>query len=160
MNAGQLAALLAAGFWALLVCAALYVLVRLARLISAGTRLVTEYSARTDELLTSAQAAVDRAGEQLARTGAITASMDDVTANMAELSGHVSGLTGLARELSAGLGGPLASIPAVVYGLRRAVALRRAAVLPATAQRVTLGGHGAAAGGPSSGHPAARGVRP
>jgi hypothetical protein len=159
VNAGQLAALIAAGFWALLVCAALYVLARLARLISAGTRLVTEYSGRTDELLTSAQAAVDQAAEQLDRTGAITASMDDVTANMAELSGHVSGLTGLARELSAGLGGPLSSIPAVIHGLRRAVALRRAAVVPGTAQQVALPGRGPSAPAGRA-NTAARGARP
>jgi len=125
MNAGQLAALIAAGFWAVLVCAAVYVLVRFARLISAGSRMLTEYRGRADLLIERAQDAVDRTNEQLARTDAITASMDQVTANMAELSGHVSALTGLARGISAGFGTPLVRLASAVYGVRRAVALRR-----------------------------------
>jgi hypothetical protein len=125
MNAGQLAALIAAGLWAVLVCAAVYVLFRFSRLISAGSRMLTEYRGRADLLIERAQAAVDRTNEQLARTDAITASMDQVTANMAELSGHVSALTGLARGISAGFGTPLVRFASAVYGVRRAVALRR-----------------------------------
>jgi hypothetical protein len=125
MNAGQLAELIAAGFWAVLVCAAVYVLVRLSRLISAGTRMVTEYHERTDLLIARAQAAVDRTNEQLARTDAITASMRQVTTDMAELSGQVTALAGLARSISAGFGTPLLRFAAAAYGVRRAVALRR-----------------------------------
>ena len=125
MNAGQLAELIAAGFWAVLVCAAVYVLIRLARLISAGTRALTEYRDRADLLIERAQAAVDRTNEQLARTDAITASMNQVSANMAEMSGHVSALAGLTRGISAALGTPLLRCAAAVYGVRRAVAVRR-----------------------------------
>ena len=50
MNAGQLAALIAAGFWAVLVCAAVYVLARIARLIAAATRAVTSYGDRAEEV--------------------------------------------------------------------------------------------------------------
>ena len=99
MNTGQLAELIAAGFFAVGVCVACYVLLRLARLITSATEAVAEYRARADSVLAGAQAAVDRASEQLARSDAITASMDDVTSNMAELSGHVSALAGLARGI-------------------------------------------------------------
>ncbi|HTP14967.1 MAG TPA: DUF948 domain-containing protein [Streptosporangiaceae bacterium] len=125
MNAGQLAELIAAGFWAVLVCAAVYVLVRLSRLISAGTRMLTEYYERTDLLIERAQAAVDQTNRQLARTDGITASMEQVTADMTELSGQVTALAGLARSISAGFGSPLLKCAAAVYGVRRAVALRR-----------------------------------
>ncbi len=124
MNTGQLAELIAAGFFAAGVCAAVYVLIRLARLISAATTMMSDYRDRADLLIDRAQAAVDRAGEQLARTGSITASMDDVTANMAELSGHVSAMAGLARAISGGFGAPLLRISAFAYGLRRATGLR------------------------------------
>jgi hypothetical protein len=50
--------------------------------------------------------------------------MDEVTANMAELSGHVSALAGLARGISAGFGTPLLRVSALVFGVRRALALR------------------------------------
>jgi hypothetical protein len=134
MNAGQLAALIAAGFWAVLVCAAVYVLVRLARLATVASRAVTEWQGRSGELMVSAQAALDRTNEQLARTDAITDNMDQVTANMAELSGHVSALAGLAGGISGALGGPLMRLAATAYGVRRAVAIRRPVRLGAAAE--------------------------
>ena len=124
MSTGQLAELIAAGFFAIGVCVACYVLLRLARLITSATEAVAEYRARADSVLAGAQAAVDRASEQLARSDAITASMDDVTSNMAELSGHVSALAGLARGIAGGLSGPLLRVAAVTYGVRRATGRR------------------------------------
>jgi uncharacterized protein YoxC len=125
MNAGQLAALIAAGFFAILACAGVYVLIRLARLMSAVTGMVTEYRDRADQLMAQAQAAIDRTNEQLIRTDAITASMDQVTANMAELSGHVSALAGLARSISSAVSAPVSGLSALAFGLRRAVLVRR-----------------------------------
>lgn len=124
MDTGQLAELIAAGFFAIGVCAAVYVLIRLARLVSAATAMMSDYRDRAGLLIDNAQAAVDRASEQLARTDSITASMDEVTANMAELSGHVSAMTSLARAISGGFGGPLLRIAALAYGVRRAAGLR------------------------------------
>jgi predicted PurR-regulated permease PerM len=161
MSGGQMAALIAAGFFAVAMVAAVYVLVRLAGLISAARRLLTDYHSQASALIEHASSAVDRANEQLTRTDSITASMDEVTANMAELSGHVSALTGLARGISAGFGTPLLRVSALVFGVRRAVALRttpqRAAVAqPPAGQRALQG----AAGGPpeaaSPGHESRR----
>jgi hypothetical protein len=124
VSTGQLAELIAAGFFAVGVIAAVYVMVRLARLITTATAAVADYRERADSVLSGAQAAVDRAAGQLARTDAITASMDDVTSNMAELSGHVSAMAGLARAISGGFGAPLLRVAAVAYGVRRAAGLR------------------------------------
>jgi Bacterial protein of unknown function (DUF948) len=132
MNAGQLAALVAAGFFAVLACVAMYVLIRLARLMSAVTGMVTDYKARADQLIEQAQAAVDRTNEQLIRTDAITASMDQVTANMAELSGHVSALAGLARGISTAASAPLTGLSAFAFGVRRAIVVRRSLQATAT----------------------------
>lgn len=150
MNTGQLAELIAAGFFAVGVCAAVYVLIRLARLIAAATSLMSDYRDRADVLIDRAQAAVDRAGEQLARTDSITASMDEVTANMAELSGHVSAMTGLARIISGGIGTPLLRTFALAYGVRRAAGLRLAALAgaPADAQAAERPGRPAIEGPP------------
>jgi uncharacterized protein YoxC len=125
MNAGQLAALIAAGFFAVLACVAMVVLLRFGRLVSAVTRMVTEYRDRADLLIEQAQEAVDRTNAQLARTDAITASMDQVTANMAELSGHVSALAGVARGISSAATAPLTGASAFMFGLRRAMLVRR-----------------------------------
>jgi uncharacterized protein YoxC len=134
VSVGQLAALIAAVSVAVIAVAGVVVLIKLARLTSALTRLITGYSGRANQLLEHAQAAVDRTNEQLARTDSITASMDQVTANMAELSGHVSALTGLARMLADAAGAPLTGLSALAYGVRRAMLVRRtvpAAALPA-----------------------------
>jgi hypothetical protein len=133
VNAVQLAALIAAGFFAIGVCAAVFVLVRLGRLISVAGGMLADYRDRTDALIDRAQAAVDRSHEQLSRTDAITASMDEVSSNMAELSGQVSALAGVARGISAGLGTPLTKLAALAFGIRRAVALHRAAEVRAAA---------------------------
>src|ERR1700757_4386262 len=136
MNAGQLAALIAAVFFAVLACAGIVVLIKLSRLMSAATGMLTEYRDRADLLIRQAQEAVDRTNEQLVRTDAITASMDQVTANMAELTGHVSALTGLARGLSVAATAPLHGASAFVFGLRRAVAVRRSLQVAAMAETV------------------------
>src|SRR5271165_410769 len=136
MTAGQVAALIAAGCFAVLSCAAIFVLLRLARLMSAVTCMVTEYRDRADLLIGQAQEAVDRTNAQLARTDAITASMDQVTANMAELSGHVSALAGIARVISSAATAPLTGASAFMFGLRRALLVRRTLQVAAVAEPV------------------------
>jgi hypothetical protein len=156
VSAAQLAALIAAGFFAAGVCALVFVLLRLAGLISRANRILTDYSGRASALIEQAQAAVSRTNEQLARTDTITASMDEVTANMAELSGHVSALAGLARGISAGLGGPLLRVAAFAFGVRRAVSLRRAPGVAAVRNQGVLASREAAASSVPD-PPAARG---
>ena len=131
MNAAELAALIAAVFWALLVCVGVFVLFRLARLMSESTRLVADLRERGDVLLQraevavdGAQAAVDRADRQLEKTQSVTASMDELGAGMAELAGQVTALAGLGRAIAAG---PVGRTAALAYGVRRAVGLRRTA---------------------------------
>ncbi len=135
MSAGQVAALIAAGFFAIGMCAVVFVLLRLAGLISHANRVLTDYGDRATTLIERAQAAVDRTNEQLERTDSITTNMDDVTSNMAELSGHVSALAGLARGISASLGGSLLRVSAFAYGVRRAVDLRRPSRIAVAGQR-------------------------
>lgn len=153
MDAAQLAALIAAIFFAALACVGMFVLLRLARLMSAAAGMITDYRAKTDHLIEQAQAAVDRTNEQLARTDSITASMDQVTANMAELSGHVSALAGLARGISAAATAPLTGASALVFGLRRATAVRRSLQVAARAETLPEPPLRAAITGPAS-HPA------
>jgi hypothetical protein len=131
MNAAELAALIAAVFWALLVSVGVFVLFRLSRLLSESSRLVADLRDRGDVLLDraqaavdGAQAAVDRAGKQLDRTESVVASMDELEAGMNELAGQVTALAGLGRAIA---GGPVGRAGALAYGVRRAVSLRRTA---------------------------------
>jgi len=130
MNVAELAALIAAVFWALLVCVGAVVLLRLGRFLSESTRLMAELRERGDVLLQraqvavdGAQAAVDRASKQLDQTESVTASMDELGAGMAELAGQVTALAGLGRTIA---GGPVGRTAALAYGVRHAVGLRRA----------------------------------
>ena len=140
MNAAELAALIAAVFWAVLVCVGVFVLFRLGRLLSQSSKLVADVRERGDVLLTRAQAAVDgaqaaadRAGKQLDRTESVTASMDELSAGMTELAGQVTALAGLGRAIAAG---PVGRMGALAYGVRHAMSLRR----PGGAARRTLPG--------------------
>ena len=121
-NAGELAALIAAVFFAAGVCAGIYVLARLARLISAGTRLLADMRSRSDSAFDQVQAAVDRAHQQLDATSTVTEGMGELNAGMAELSEQVTALAGLGRAIASG---PAGRVGAFVYGVRHAVAIRR-----------------------------------
>jgi hypothetical protein len=127
LNAVWVAVIIVAASWAAVACAAVYLMVRAARLISQTTAAVTSASERQDVLIERANATIDRASEQLVRTDAITASMDEVTANMAELTGRVTALAPLARVISASAGSPVAKAVALAYGVNRALWMRRPA---------------------------------
>jgi uncharacterized protein YoxC len=60
MNTAQLAALIAAVFFAAGVCVAAYALIKLARLLSEATRVLSGSREQTDLLVRQAQAAIDR----------------------------------------------------------------------------------------------------
>lgn len=121
-NAGDLAALIAAFFFATGVCAGVYVLIRLARMISEGTRLLADMRAQSDTVFERVQTAVDRANQQLDATSSVTAGMDELNEGMSQLTDQVSALAGLGRAISAG---PAGRVGAFVYGVRHAVAIRR-----------------------------------
>jgi hypothetical protein len=125
LTAVWVAVIVAAAFWVIGVCAGVYLLIRLAGLVSQTSSAVAGLRERGDLAIDRANAAIDRTGDQIARTDAITASMDEVTANMADLTGRVTALAPLARVIASGAGTPLARVSALVYGVRRAARLRR-----------------------------------
>jgi hypothetical protein len=129
MSLAATAALIAAVFWALLVCVGVFVLFRLGRFLSESSRLMAEMRERGGVLLDraqtavdGAQAAVDRAGRQLDHSESVTASMTELGAGMDELAGQVTALTGGVRAIASG---PVGRVGALAYGVRHAVSLRR-----------------------------------
>ncbi|MGN6795578.1 MAG: hypothetical protein ACTHJW_24570 [Streptosporangiaceae bacterium] len=125
MSAGQLAALIAAAFFAVAMCAVVYVLIRFAKLISTATALVTSYQAGADDLLAQSRAALERADQQLARTGAMAEGVEAVAASMSELAVQVSAVAGTAKLIASGLGTPVLRLAAAGHGVRHALAIRR-----------------------------------
>jgi hypothetical protein len=151
LNAVWVAVIVAAAFWVVGVCAAVYVMAKAARLMSQATGAVASLREHHDALIERAGTTIDRANEQLVKTDAITASMDEVTANMAELSGRMTALAPLARVIAASAGSPAAKVAALAYGVNRALWMRR----PAGAQR----GSRPPAARPAAARPPAPGVR-
>jgi hypothetical protein len=124
LNAVWAAVIVAVGCWLVLVAAAVYVLMKLGKLITHTSETVSGLRERSDEVIDRAHAAIDTSAEQLTRTDAITSSMDEVTANMAELTGRVAALAPLARFIAASAGTRFARVSALVYGVRHAAELR------------------------------------
>ncbi|GAA4874969.1 DUF948 domain-containing protein [Kitasatospora terrestris] len=118
MSVGELAGLLVAVFWAVLVTLLAVVLVRLSKVLREATVLVSAVTEQAVPLLADASAAVRSANEQLERVDEITANVQDAAANANALSSTVA----------ATLGGPLVKMAAFSYGVRKAVSKQQAAV--------------------------------
>ncbi|MFJ6213678.1 DUF948 domain-containing protein [Streptomyces sp. NPDC092296] len=112
MSVGELAGLVVAVFWAVLVTLLAVVLVRLSAVLRETTTLVRAVSEQAVPLLEDASAALADAQQQLDRVDEITAHVQDAAANANALSSTVA----------ATLGGPLVKVAAFSYGVRRAVA--------------------------------------
>ncbi|MFF4342119.1 DUF948 domain-containing protein [Kitasatospora sp. NPDC001540] len=115
MSVGELAGLLVAVFWAVLVTLLAVVLVRLSKVLREATVLVAAVTEQAVPLLQDANAAVRSAQEQLERVDEITANVQDAAADAKALSSTVA----------ATLGGPLVKVAAFSYGVRKAVARQR-----------------------------------
>ncbi|MCD0481213.1 DUF948 domain-containing protein [Streptacidiphilus sp. ASG 303] len=124
MSVGEMAGLIVAVFWAVLVTLLAVVLVRLSTVLRETSALVHSVSEQAVPLLEDASAALAGARQQLDRVDEITANVQDAAANANALSSTVA----------ATLGGPLVKVAAFSYGVRRAVARQ--------------GGSGAAVPGP------------
>ena len=127
LNAVWVAVIIAAACWAVLVAAAVYVLIKLSRLITQTSAAVSGLREDSDAVIARAHATIDATAGQLNRTDEITASMDQVASGMAELTGRVTALAPLARLAAATSGTKLARVSAFVYGVRHAAELRATA---------------------------------
>jgi hypothetical protein len=125
LSAVWVAVVVAVAFWVVAVCVAVFVMIRAARLISETTAAVRGLRERGDAVMAAASAATEAATEQIARTAAITASMEEVSATMAELNGRLTALAPAARTIAGGIAVPLNRAAALVYGVGRAVGMRR-----------------------------------
>ncbi|WP_242441128.1 DUF948 domain-containing protein [Streptomyces sp. CB02923] len=126
MSGGEVAGILVAVFWAILVSFLALVLVRLAQTLKATTKMVAEVSEQAVPLLADASATVRSAHTQLARVDAIASDVQEVTANASALSSTVS----------SAFGGPLVKVAAFGYGVRSAIGKKGA---PPEPKRTVVG---------------------
>jgi Bacterial protein of unknown function (DUF948) len=114
VSGGEVAGLVIAVLWAVLVAFLAVVLVRAARALRETTRLVAGIADQTVPLLGQAATTLRRAGVQLDRVDAITADAEEVAANASALSGAVHEAIGV----------PLTKVAAFGYGVRKAARIR------------------------------------
>ncbi|WP_078901691.1 DUF948 domain-containing protein [Actinacidiphila yeochonensis] len=114
MSGGEVAGLVLAVFWAILVSFLAVALVRLAQTLRQTTELVAGLTEQAVPLLGEASDALRAAHSQLDRVDGITSDVAEVAANASALSSTVA----------ATLGGPLVKVAAFGYGVRRAVGLQ------------------------------------
>jgi uncharacterized protein YoxC len=114
ISIGQLAALIAAIGFALLMLSLCYVVLKLAKTVDETSKLVSGISDKTVPLLGEVTTSVTHVNQELVR-------VDAITANAQSISGNVSALTSL---FAATLGSPIIKVAAFSYGVR-SVATKR-----------------------------------
>jgi predicted PurR-regulated permease PerM len=115
VSAGQVAALVAAGAFVLLVVVLAVVLIKLGRTLDEATIAIRKAHTNTDPLFDEANTTLTHVNTQLER-------VDGITANAQSVSGNVSALTSV---FTATLGGPLVKAAAFSYGVNKALKARR-----------------------------------
>lgn len=111
VSGGEVAGILVAVFWAILVSFLAVVLVRLAQVLKATTKLVADVTEQAVPLLADASTTVRSARTQLDRVDAIASDVQEVTSNASALSSTVAST----------FGGPLVKVAAFGYGVRKAL---------------------------------------
>ena len=116
MTPTQIAALIAAGAFVLLVVLMAIPLVKLGRTLDEATIAIRKAHENSEPLFTGANSTINHVNTQLER-------VDGITANAKTVSGNVSALSSL---FTATLGGPLVKTAAFSYGVSKALRARRA----------------------------------
>jgi hypothetical protein len=129
VSGGEVAGLLVAVFWAILVSFLAMVLVRLAQALRATTRLMAEVTDQAVPLLADASVAVRSAQTQLDRVDAIATDVQEVTSTASALSTTVAST----------FGGPLVKVAAFGYGVRRALGRKDTTVTGQPTRPVIVG---------------------
>ncbi|MFF5212050.1 DUF948 domain-containing protein [Streptosporangium sp. NPDC000396] len=115
LTAGEVAGLIVAMFWAILVCFLAMVLVKLARLLTETTKMVSELGDRVVPLLEDVTVTVSETNRQLVAVEAIAKDVKQV-------SGHVAKVSDVAQTL---VTGPLIKLAALSHGIQQALSARR-----------------------------------
>ena len=110
LTAGQVAGLIVAFAFVLLVLFLGLVLVKLGKVLTETQRLVAGITDKTVPLLGEVTGTVTHVNQELVR-------VDAITANVQSMTGNVSALTSL---FAATLGSPVVKVAAFSYGVRRA----------------------------------------
>ncbi|MER7134652.1 DUF948 domain-containing protein [Streptosporangium saharense] len=115
LTAGEVAGLIVAMAWAILVSFLAVALVKLARLLTETTKMVSELGERVVPLLEDVTVTVSETNRQLVAVEAIARDVKQV-------SGHAAKISDVTQTL---VTGPLIKLAALTHGVRRALSTRR-----------------------------------
>jgi uncharacterized protein YoxC len=115
LTAGEVAGLIAATGWIVLVCVLVMVLVKLTRLITQASKALTDLTSRMAPLLDDVSLTVSETNRQLVAVEAIAK-------DVKQISGHAAKLSAVTQTVFTG---PLIKVSSIGYGVRRAIEVRR-----------------------------------
>jgi uncharacterized protein YoxC len=131
VSGGQIAALIAAGAFAMLVLVTCVPIFRLRKTVDAATQAINDLNDRTAPLLANVSTTVDNVNVALGQVhttldevNAQLVRVDTITAHAASVSANVANLSTVVTSAAAN---PLVKVASFGYGLRRAASLRRRA---------------------------------
>ena len=131
MDAGEIAGLIAAGAFLMLVVILAVPILKLGKTVDAATRALNEVNDRIGPLLGNLNETVDSVNTAL---GQVQVSLDGVNVQLAKvdtMTSHAQNVTAsvanLATVVSAAAANPLIKVASLGYGLRKAAAARRRA---------------------------------
>lgn len=128
MNGGEIAALIAAGAFAMLVLVLAVPLLRLRHTVDAATRAIRDLTDRTAPILGKADTTMDNVNTALLQVQTSLdgvnlqlQKVDTITGHAAHVSANVANLAGVVTSVASN---PLVKVAAFGYGVRKAAALR------------------------------------
>ncbi|QIK73566.1 DUF948 domain-containing protein [Propioniciclava coleopterorum] len=128
MTVGEIAGLIAAVAFVLLVGMCAIPLFKLGRLLDELTGAVKDVNASTAPILAELQDTVEAANTELTRLGGVTTEVEKVTADVARVSGHASTVVENTATLSqiwlAAFGRPLIALASSFHGFRAALSAK------------------------------------
>ena len=131
MDAGEIAGLIAAGAFLMLVIVLAVPILKLGRTVDAATRAINDLTDRTGPLLSNVNETVENVNTAL---GQVQVSLDGVNLQLAKvdtITEHAAHITAnvanLATVVSAAAASPLVKVASFGYGLRKAASARRRA---------------------------------
>ncbi|WP_433294988.1 DUF948 domain-containing protein [Actinoplanes sp. CA-030573] len=129
MDAGEIAGLIAAGAFLMLVIVLAVPILKLGRTVDAATRAIDDLTVRTGPLLSNVNTTVENVNATL---GQVQVSLDGVNIQLAKVdtitehAAHVSAnVANLSTVVAAAAANPLVKVASFGYGLRKAVNNRR-----------------------------------
>jgi uncharacterized protein YoxC len=129
VSAGQIAALVAAGAFLMLVLVLAVPILRLRHTVDAATKAINDVNAQATPLMSTVTATVDNVNAAL---GQVQVTLDGVNVQLAKIDTMTShaqnvsaNVANLVTVVSAAAANPLVKVASFGYGLRKAAAVRR-----------------------------------